>query len=226
MKKPKKTKYSKGWETRRKNAKKLGVSPHAFAINTTGDDRPPAMSPRAQAIQAVKSAIGHGPAGAQALDMRNVAANTSGESPGHGEIVGGADAKLADELVKLARSKGGTDKVQAKLRIIQAQARYEGESAQDTAHTKRLVDIQRKMADAVVCGFIAEIEMAQRLYGGLPKDLVWSMSSFTAIRIVDALNAAGYTSKGRKEPQPSADVLRQIIAERERPMGKRHGSTG
>lgn len=120
------------------------------------------------------------------------------EAPGRGEIVGGADAQLVEQIAGLIRKKGGKDQIQNLIAATRAAARYEGAVDADQRGTKRLVEAQQVLADKVVCGFIGEVEFAQRVYAGLPPDMVWSVSSYTLLRIVDALNVAGYSARGRK----------------------------
>lgn len=124
--------------------------------------------------------------------------NQNGQTPGHGEIVGGEVSKMAETLAALARKKGGTDAVQAELARLIAIARYEGQKAGDDANAKGYLATREAIDEKIVCGFIAEVDMAQQRYRGLPPDMVWNLNSFTITKIVDALNRAGYTAKGRK----------------------------
>jgi hypothetical protein len=197
-------KFAKGWETRRANAAKLGVSPHAFG--EAGNEKSRREFLR---VNKTESLTGHD------LDSAHVLDRSTDEAPGHGEIVGGADAKLADELVKLARSKGGADKVQAKLRVIQNDARYQGQAEVEKISIEQLKAVQERMAERVVCGFLAEVNIAEQTYSGLPTDMVWSMNSLTVRHIVDALNRAGYRPNGW-------DNHGAAVERRDALMGKRH----
>lgn len=118
-------------------------------------------------------------------------------SPGHGEIVGGADAQTAERIVKLARRKGGTDAVQNEIIALRQIARHDGCVAADKNGLQRLIQVQETIAERIVCGFIAEFDDATKLFRGLPPDMVWSINSFTLTKIVDALNKAGYRAAGK-----------------------------
>lgn len=111
------------------------------------------------------------------------------DKPGHGEIVGGADAQLAERLVALARKKGGKDAVQNEITVLRV--------ASDKAATARLVESHQILADRVVCGFIAEVDHSMKFYRGLPPDQTWMLNSFLITKIVDALNKAGYRATGK-----------------------------
>lgn len=117
--------------------------------------------------------------------------------PGQGDVVGGEISKLADELAKMARKKGGTDAIQNKLLAIRATAHYEGCVEADTAGTKRLVEVQQIMADRIVCGFLAEMEHTMNFHRGFPPGMVHVIDAFTITKIIDALNKAGYRSTGK-----------------------------
>jgi hypothetical protein len=123
--------------------------------------------------------------------------NLTGANPGRGEIVGGAVAKLAEDIVKLARRKGGTDAVQDKIMKLQATAKYEGQVEIDKAATQRLIEVQQTMADRIVCGFLTEVAHAQKLHNGLPPRMTWVLNSYTIVKIVDALHKGGYTESGK-----------------------------
>jgi hypothetical protein len=117
-------------------------------------------------------------------------------APGQGEIVGGFDDVMTAKLMKLARQKGGDILVKTEIMQIQATARYEGERKRDAEAVKTLKEVQRATDEKIVCSFLAEVETAQKLTRGLPPDQVWLVASLTLVKIVDALNRAGYTAKG------------------------------
>lgn len=117
------------------------------------------------------------------------------ENPGHGEIVGGADAQLAEKLVALARKKGGKDAVQNEIMALRQISHYEGRVASDKAATARMVELQQGFADRVVCGFLAEVD--EHMRNGLEPASTFTLNSFTVVKIVDALNKAGYRATGK-----------------------------
>lgn len=119
------------------------------------------------------------------------------ESPGKGEVVGGADSKMAEKLVTLARKKGGKDAVQNEIMAMRQTALYEGRVEADTAATKRLIEVQERIAERIVCGFISEVDTCVAQHHGLPPAMTWNLNSFLIIKIVDALNKAGYRATGR-----------------------------
>lgn len=185
-----KTIYSKGWATRRANAAKLGLSVHRFkrqAMAGKEGRRAPHVAMRDHGI--------HGGI------FGNVAT-----APGRGEIVGGADSKLADDIVALARKRGGKDLVQAKLAEIQGIARYEGLKGMEELNAQNQRDFMASVRDRVICGFIAEVDAQQHINEGLSPDLIFMMNTFTLTKVVDALNEAGYTRKGRKNPLASGAI--------------------
>lgn len=116
------------------------------------------------------------------------------KQPGRGEIVGGEMHKLAEEIATLARKKGGKDEIQSKLMMATATAAYEGERKADKRHMQNVKDIHEAHTDKVVCGFIATFEATEQRTGMLP---AVNVSAYTMALIVDALNRAGYTAKGK-----------------------------
>lgn len=118
-------------------------------------------------------------------------------APGHGEIVGGVDSQLAEKLVALARKKGGKDAVQIEIMALRQAANYEGRVETDKAATNQLIEVQQILADRVVCGFIAEIDTAVAQHHGLPPAMTFNLSAFLVVKIIDALNKAGYRATGK-----------------------------
>lgn len=118
-------------------------------------------------------------------------------APGHGEVVGGAYAELAERIAKLARKKGGMNGVYNELAALAQTKHYEGCVETDKAATARLIEVQQIIADRVVCGFIAEVDHAMKFHSGLPPDQSWIVNSFLITKIVDALNKAGYSARGK-----------------------------
>lgn len=127
-------------------------------------------------------------------------------APGRGEIVGGAYSQLADRLVKLSRKKGGTDTIQFELSALAASSKYEGCVETDKAATKRLIEVQQILADRVICGFIAEVEASTAQYHGLPPAMTFNVSSFLVVKIIDALNKAGYHGSGMNTVSQTAKL--------------------
>ena len=168
----------KAWATRRAKAK------------IVADE----LSPRAeaQAINAVRDdwhrigGQGHGGAN---LGMRQT-------TPGHGEIVGGAEHQFAEDIAKLARKKGGKDAIQNLITNRIAQARAEGQNLAERGRTELMRRHHEATTDNIVCSAIGMFEQQMKLFNGLPPSLV--MSSHTLCRMLDALNRAGYTADGKK----------------------------
>lgn len=197
------TKYSKGWETRRANAARLGVSPHAFVRMPRKPGKPVFTDAEFKKIAA------------EAQDINTAQSARHGDN---GRTLTDAESHiiaLTNDLMSLARSKGGAEKVAAKLRVIQNGARYQGQTEVEKISIERLKAVQERMAERVVCGFLAEVNIAEQTYSGLPIDMVWSMNSLTVRHIVDALNRAGYRPNGRDNHGAAAE-------RREALMGKRH----
>ena len=122
--------------------------------------------------------------------------------PGHGEMVGGPEYALAEEICKMARRKGGKDDVQNLITMKIAQARGEGENAGQTIMRKLMVEQRQKLDSQIVCGFIAEVEDAMEKRNGLEPGGIWTLNSLTIVKIIDALNAAGYTRDGKRDERP------------------------
>lgn len=171
---------AKGWATRRANL----ITEAAAAAGPS--------------LLAVSRGISNGD-GVRGRDIaaRQAQDSAQGTAPGHGEIVGGADALLAERIVTLARKKGGTDAVQNEIKAHMAMARHQGCVETDKNATRRLIEVQQNIADRIVCGFIAEFNYAEMMRGGIPPDMIWSINSLTIVKIVDALNKAGYRATGK-----------------------------
>lgn len=211
--KGKKPNYKQGWATRRRNAAR---AVQAKAANDGYvDAKPPAQQAPGEArwralTDAQKEARGWA-ARDVATHVRNLVdqAKADGErslldpqahgQPGRGEIVGGVFSQQADRIANLARKKGGTDAIQNELAALAASSKYEGSVETDKNATKRLIETQQILADRVVCGFIAEVDHAINFHRGLPPGMTWLLNSFTVVKIVDALNKAGYSATGRSD---------------------------
>lgn len=171
---------ARGWATRRANL----ITEAAAAAGPS--------------LLAVSRGISNGD-GVRGRDIaaRQAQDSAQGTAPGHGEIVGGADALLAERIVTLARKKGGTDAVQNEIKAHMAMARHQGCVETDKNATRHLIEVQQTIADRIVCGFIAEVNCAEMMRGGIPQDMIWSINSITIVKIVDALNKAGYRATGK-----------------------------
>lgn len=135
------------------------------------------------------------------------------------QLAGITDAALyVKGLVQLARMKKaevGEAEILQRLLSLQGVARYQGEQARESQATATLREVQRRADDKIVCGFLAEVDIAQKIYNGLPAELVWNVNSYVVTKIVDALNRAGYTPGGRVNGADRAE-------KREALMGKSH----
>ncbi len=227
-----KKQYSNGWETRRANAAKLGVSPHKFVSKRAGGiegfraNEPllaVASRHKARLEQGMRAAgmVDPSPAVGSALnqsmqrmgDELAKALYRDGKSP---DAPVDAETIINDRLMALARKKDGAEEFAAQLAIVKNDARYQGQA--------EVKDVQARTDEKIVCGFVATVELGQRIHGGLPTSLMFSLTSFEATKIVDALNRAGYSASGRNE----GVAMQQ---KREAIMGKSHaqfnrGSTG
>lgn len=172
------TRAAKGWATRRRTIKSLARETHKAGL----------------ALQIIRAA----PMGNKAQCIaRDMAADKEARgAPGHGEVVGGVYAEIAERIAKLARKKGGMNGVYNELATLAASSKYQGASEMDKVATKHLIEVQERMAERVVCGFIAEVNQAEAEHRGLPQAMVWTLNSFLITKIVDALNKAGYSASG------------------------------
>lgn len=117
-------------------------------------------------------------------------------APGHGEIIGGAEYLLAEQVFSLSRKKGGKDKIQELVTLNMNVARAEGQNLAEIAMRKKMVEQRQLLDRQIVCAFIAEVEAAQTAENGLHPSVVWSVNPLTIVKIVDALNQAGYSANG------------------------------
>ena len=126
-------------------------------------------------------------------------------SPGHGEIVGGADYQLTEEIMALARKKGGKDEAQNLITSAISTARAEGQRIAAQGERQARVELERIMDERIVCAFLAEANAtAERFYGRFPPDMISNVSGLTLSKIIDALYRAGYTARGRRSPPDQA----------------------
>jgi hypothetical protein len=123
-------------------------------------------------------------------------AGVSGERPGHGEIVGGRIAAIADSFAKLARKKGGIDAIQQQLSSFEANARYEGSAAAEERTRKAARESNEQWRKNIVSGFMARMHALETMYRGLPDTVI--VDGVTLARVVDALAAAGYMPTGKR----------------------------
>jgi hypothetical protein len=150
------------------------------------------------------------------------AANNNGGSVNVQPLtIGGMNAdKLIVDIKAMARRKDGKgdSQILQTLLALQGTANYEGQRKADDAAIETAKEVQRRTDERIVSGFIAEVETAQQMYRGLPPAMVWSVNSYVITKIVDALNRAGYTARGR---DPAANRMEK----REALMGKAHADT-
>lgn len=139
-------------------------------------------------------------------------------APGQGEIVGGVDAHLIDELALILRRKGGRDEAQRLLTERLGRERMQGHETAERLQRKLRLDDARRRDDEIVCAFISEVEARQQYRSGLERGSVWTVNALTIVKIVDALNRAGYTARGMRmseaERQAGADEIRQASERR------------
>ena len=176
-------KYAKGWATRRANSEAREAASYAESINA--ERQTPLASPIRRGIN-------------RRLDETKDAmakAMFGDNSPGHGEIVGGAEYQLTEEIMALARKKGGKDAIQNKITERIAVARAEGQILADRNMVQTAKRTHEAHSDKVVCGALATWEMAMTVNGGLPSTCV--VSGYTVARIMDVLNRLGYSGNGR-----------------------------
>lgn len=171
----------KAWATRRANAKKLVVAD--------------TLTPRAeaQAVNAVRDDWNRVRSTTTATGAAEAANSTQ---PGRGEIVGGTEYNLAEEITKLARKKGGKDQIQYMIASEISIARYQGQREAEKLHMEQTKAIHEAQTDKIVCSAIGVLERGMKLNGGLPPTV--TMSSYTICRMLDALNRAGYSAEGKK----------------------------
>lgn len=178
--KPRSEIMKKAWATRRLNMNKNEMNP----------------VPNMAEVQASMRAD-------EAANSNDRTAYQAVERPGHGQIVGGAEHQFAEEMAKMIRRKGGKDDFQNAITAKIAQARGEGEQLGRITANKLAIARQQKMDQHIVCGFIAEVEDAMQKLGGLPRNQIWTVNSLLIVKITDALNAAGYTSRGMRDESPT-----------------------
>lgn len=111
------------------------------------------------------------------------------------------EAGLVVRAIADAMASGNEAEAEQKLLQIMARSKFEGQKMVSEQHMQQANKTFRRTTEQAVCGFIAEVDHAQRMYGGLPPDQVWPIASFTVIKIVQALNDAGYTSRGYRKPE-------------------------
>lgn len=167
-----------------------------------------------------------GPAVGSALDMQRASNELNQALYGGGAVnvapltIAGQNADmLVADIVNMARKKDGGRQIRSTLMAVSAASKYEGERARDEQATSNLKTVQRVVDEKIVCSFLAEVDVNTKLYNGLPPDQVWTIASYTLVKIVDALNRAGYTPRGRVA---GADR----VEKREALMGKAHSDSG
>jgi hypothetical protein len=176
---PRSEALKKAWATRRAKAKVI-----ADELSPTAE---------AQAIKAVRSDW-------EGVRQGMNKAMYGDNSPGHGEIVGGAEHQFAEEIAKLARKKGGKDAIQNLITNRIAIARAEGQQIADRMSRQIREDIIRSHDTQIVCAFLSEIDVHQRAGELRPTSAPWTVSALTLTKVAAVLREAGYSSQGFNRP--------------------------
>lgn len=111
-------------------------------------------------------------------------------------------ADKAQKIIKLARGKDGAkaqEAVENHLSMMRHGSYCDGEYEAGVIHRKRMLEQQQAIDTKIVCGFLAEVDEQMRSHhGGIPPEVTFVVNSYTLVKIVDALNRAGYYANGRK----------------------------
>lgn len=111
-------------------------------------------------------------------------------------------ADKAQKIIKLARGKDGAkaqEAVENHLSMMRLGSYNDGEHEASVLYRKRLLESQNAIDAKIVCGFLAEVDEQMRSHhGGIPPEMTFVVNSYTLVKIVDALNRAGYYANGRK----------------------------
>lgn len=112
--------------------------------------------------------------------------------------------KRVDDIIRMAKAKkpdalgiSPRDQILSTLMMTKAIGDFEGARRNDEQARAMRKRANLNTRDAVVCGFLAEVNDAMRTTGLQPGG-VWTLNNFVVARIVDALNDAGYKPDGRK----------------------------
>lgn len=131
-------------------------------------------------------------------DLQPFSSQSKGAAkPAPQETATGSEDYFAKHARDLLGSASHGEAVQ-KLQNLIGVARFEGEKAADDRATATAKQVAAIHMERIVAAFIAEVEHAMNHHRGLPPDLVWTINSYTVSRVIDALNEAGYTAKGRR----------------------------
>jgi hypothetical protein len=106
--------------------------------------------------------------------------------------------ELVNDIMSMSRSKDGKQRIDATLKSIELDGRYEGERIAEQSFARKSAEELRGMDEAIVCAFIAEVEMNAALHGGhLEPGSVFNVASFIVAKLVEALKRAGYSHTRR-----------------------------
>ena len=105
-----------------------------------------------------------------------------------------SNAELADEIVLMAGSEGGVGRIRATIEAIQKAAGDEGYRMAEETHNRLAAETRRYSDRQLVCAFIAEVRAQESR--GLRPEATFTVSAHTVLRIVEALNTAGYSQFG------------------------------
>lgn len=177
---------AKAWETRRRNE----------ALRKAARPKPAKVGPKKPTRKTAKQSV--------ATTLRSEGFKIELRNAVNDNAKTTVSVGVADYFAKAARdilaSTSQQEAVQ-RLQNIVGTARHEAEQDEQHRSSREIAEIGKLTVERIVCGFIAEVELAMTLHRGLPVDMVWNLSSYTVAKVLDALNEAGYTAKGRK-PRP------------------------
>ncbi len=112
------------------------------------------------------------------------------------------------EIISAARKHNGAELIKEMLEVAKRKIQVERMEARaagidvERVRQSRVREIRQRCFDErVVCGFIAEVRDSERSGNGLPYEMIWSLNSLTLIKIVEALEAAGYRPHGKVHVQ-------------------------
>lgn len=211
----------KAWETRRRNKRKAKRSEALLHSETIGLTREMARGSKTRGRKAAKAPTSPTQIGRRSEFAERAAKATEKLLAGLNAplaattAVGASDADGANftpagqglavsarVALTIARKNGAAAEadMQALLHGVAHNARMEEQRGILEATTRQRREHLRVTNQKIVCGFIAEVDMAMAQGRGLPPSMVWNLNSFTVTKIVDALNAAGYHGNGFRDP--------------------------
>lgn len=103
-------------------------------------------------------------------------------------------AHKASDLMTLARKRGGKTEVEKYLGDLVYRAIQQGMTKASAAYRSETSNTIRQIDNRIVCGFLAEVREQETLHRGLPPSMVFTLNAYTIVKIVEALNRAGFTT--------------------------------